>query len=212
MEVWNRTVINVAIVGAGPYGLSVAAHLKSEGIPFRIFGRPMDSWLNHMPKGMMLKSDGFASDIYDPDGEFPLKRFCSEQGIEYADEGIPVRLETFTKYGLAFQQRMVPGLEDRQVTDLDRVPEGFRLVLDNGETVAARQVVLAVGITHIEYVPPRLAHLPSEYLSHSYRHHDLEPLKGRKVVVVGGGASALDLAGLLYDAGGEVTLVARAQT
>ena len=211
MEVWNRTVINVAIVGAGPYGLSVAAHLKSEGIPFRIFGRPMDSWLNHMPKGMMLKSDGFASDIYDPDGEFPLKRFCSEQGIEYADEGIPVRLETFTKYGLAFQQRMVPGLEDRQVTDLDRVPEGFRLVLDNGETVAARQVVLAVGITHIEYVPPRLAHLPSEYLSHSYRHHDLEPLKGRKVVVVGGGASALDLAGLLYDAGGEVTLVARAR-
>ena len=45
-------MINVAIVGAGPYGLSVAAHLKNKGISFRIFGRPMDSWLNHMPKGV----------------------------------------------------------------------------------------------------------------------------------------------------------------
>jgi thioredoxin reductase len=172
----------------------------------------MDSWLRHMPKGMMLKSDGFASDIYDPDHEFPLKRFCAEQGIEYADEGIPVRLETFGAYGQAFQQRMVPELEDQVVIDLDRAPEGFRLQLENGETVFAQRVVLAVGITHFEYVPACLSHLPSEYLSHSYRHHDLEPLRGRKVVVVGGGASALDLAGLLRDGGTDVTLVARAQT
>ena len=66
-------MIETAIVGAGPYGLSIAAHFRSRGIPFRIFGRPMDSWLAHMPKGMMLKSDGFASNIYDPDGLIYLK-------------------------------------------------------------------------------------------------------------------------------------------
>ena len=81
---------NVAIIGAGPYGLSIAAHLRSRGIPFRIFGRPMDSWLAHMPKGMMLKSDGFASNIYDPQSKFTLRQFCAERGIEYADMGIPV--------------------------------------------------------------------------------------------------------------------------
>ena len=64
----------------------------------------------HMPKGMMLKSDGFASDIYDPEKAFTLHQFCAERGIEYADAGVPVRLETFSAYGLAFRDRMVPEL------------------------------------------------------------------------------------------------------
>jgi Pyridine nucleotide-disulphide oxidoreductase len=200
---------NIAIVGAGPYGLSIAAHLRQRAIPFRIFGRPMDSWLAHMPKGMMLKSDGFASNIYDPDADFTLKQFCSERGIEYSDLGLPVGLETFSAYGLAFQERMVPELEDNLVVALDRTAEGFVLRLDNGEAVTARRVVLAVGITHFEYVPPELAHLPSEFLSHSFRHHDLQRFKGRSVVVIGGGASAIDMAALLNETGAEVQLVSR---
>src|SRR5947208_2835583 len=200
---------NTAVVGAGPYGLSIAAHLRQRGIPFRIFGRPMDSWLAHMPKGMMLKSDGFASDIYDPDSEFTLKHFCAEQGIDYSDTGIPVRLDTFGAYGLAFRERMVPELEERLVMSLDRVPGGFRLRLDDGEAVTVRRVVLAVGITNFGYVPAELGHLSSEFLSHSFGHHELEPFRGRRVVVIGGGASALDLAGLLCDAEAEVQLLAR---
>jgi hypothetical protein len=202
-------MLNTAIIGAGPYGLSIAAHFRRHGVPFRIFGRPMDSWLAHMPKGMMLKSDGFASDIYDPGSEFTLRHFCAERGIEYADSGIPVRLETFASYGLAFKDRMVPELEDRLVVDLDHVSGRFLLRLDDGEMVTARQVVLAVGITHFGYVPAELAHLPSEFLSHSFRYHELEPFRGRSVVVIGGGASALDLAGLLRDSGAEVQLIAR---
>ena len=139
-------MLNTAIVGAGPYGLSIAAHFRRGGIPFRIFGRPMDSWLAHMPKGMMLKSDGFASNIYDPDNAFTLKQFCAERGIEYADAGSPVRLETFATYGLAFRDRMVPELEDKLVVSLDRLPDGFRLQLEDGETLQARTVVLAVAL------------------------------------------------------------------
>jgi cation diffusion facilitator CzcD-associated flavoprotein CzcO len=56
----------VAIVGAGPYGLSLAAHLRSAGADFRVIGHPMEAWRNHMPEGMLLKSDGFASNLYDP--------------------------------------------------------------------------------------------------------------------------------------------------
>ena len=203
-------MIETVIIGAGPYGLSIAAHFRSRGIPFRIFGRPMDSWLAHMPEGMMLKSDGFASNIYDPDGKFTLKRFCAERGIEYADLGIPVRLATFGDYGLAFKDRMVPELEDKLVVDIERLADGFLLRLDDGEKVTARRVVLAVGITHFEHVPENLAHLPAEFLSHSYRHRDLAPFKGRSVVVVGAGSSAIDLAGLLRDAHADVQLVARA--
>jgi thioredoxin reductase len=202
-------MLETAIIGAGPYGLSIAAHFRSRGIPFRIFGRLMDSWRAHMPKGMCLKSDGFASNIYEPDGDCTLAHFCAERGIEYADAGIPVRLDTFTAYGQAFKDRKVPELEDKMVTSLERLPDGFRLGLDTGETFSARRVVLAVGITHFEHVPADLANLPPQFLSHSFRHHDLEPFRGHNVVVIGGGSSATDLAGLLHEAGVDVTLVSR---
>jgi len=202
-------MVETAIIGAGPYGLSLAAHFRRGGIPFRIFGRPMDSWLAHMPKGMMLKSDGFASNIADPDGKFALKDFCAASGIKYADAGVPIRLDTFAAYGLAFRDRMVPELDERLVTGIERLPKVFALRLEDGETVIARRVVLAVGITHFEYVPTELAKLSPEFVSHSFRHHDLEPFRGRSVVVIGGGASATDLAGLLKESGAEVRLVAR---
>src|SRR5580704_13404821 len=202
-------MLNTVIIGAGPYGLSIAAHFRRSGVPFRIFGRPMDSWLAHMPKGMMLKSDGFASDIYDPEKAFTLRQFCAEQGIEYAATGVPVHLDTFSAYGLAFRDRMVPELEDRLVVSVERVAGGFLLRLDDGETFQARRVVLAIGITHFEYVPENLAHLPAEFLSHSARHREVEPFRGRSVIVIGGGASALDLAGLLQEAGAQVQLVTR---
>ena len=202
-------MLNTAIIGAGPYGLSIAAHFRRCGIPFRIFGRPMESWLAHMPKGMMLKSDGFASDIYDPEKAFTLRQFCAERGIEYADAGVPVRLDTFSAYGLAFRDRMVPELEDKLVVRVDPATGGFLLRLEDGEIFQARRVVLAVGITHFEYVPENLTHLPPEFLSHSARHREVEPFRGRNVVVIGGGASALDLAGLLHEAGADVQLVSR---
>jgi thioredoxin reductase len=162
-----------------------------------------------MPKGMMLKSDGFASDIYDPERAFTLRQFCAERGIKYADAGLPVHLETFGAYGLAFRDRMVPELEDKMVVSVDRQSGGFVLRLDDGETFQARRVVLAVGITHFEYVPENLAHLPAEYLSHSAQHREVEPFRGHSVVVIGGGSSALDLAGLLREAGADVQLVTR---
>src|SRR5271155_6285976 len=91
----------VAIVGAGPYGLSVAAHLRRAQIDFRIFGSPMSRWRWHMPKGMFLKSEGFASNLSDPAARCTLARYCSENGNPYGDQGKPVPLDVFTRYALA---------------------------------------------------------------------------------------------------------------
>jgi hypothetical protein len=212
MTLLNSPMLEAAIIGAGPYGLSVAAHFRRFGIPFRIFGRPMDSWLSHMPKGMLLKSDGFASNICDPDSEFTLRQFCLERRIEYADMGTPVRLETFAAYGLTFRDRMVPDLEEKLVVRVDPCQDGFLLELENGETLMAKRVILAVGITHFRHVPANLQHLPSEFLSHSFQHSELESFRGRSVVVIGAGSSAIDLAGLLYEADADVQLVARSKT
>ena len=67
----------VAIIGAGPYGLSVATNLRARGVDFRIFGRPMYAWRQQMPKGMFLKSEGFASSFSDPDHRYTLPAFCA---------------------------------------------------------------------------------------------------------------------------------------
>src|SRR3984893_4993604 len=203
------TMTEIAIVGAGPYGLSIAAHLRGSGIPFRIFGRPMDSWLSHMPKGMSLKSDGFASNISDPEGALTLEKFCAERGIEYGDTAIPVRLDPFTAYGLAFRERLVPELEDKMVAGIERSADGFRLSLEDGEVFTARRVVLAVGITHFEFVPESLATAPAEFVSHSFRHPDPEKFRGRNVVVIGGGSSAIDWVADLHDCGAKTQLVVR---
>jgi len=200
---------DVAIIGAGPYGLSIAAHLKAEGVDFRIFGHPMHTWLAHMPKGMKLKSEGFASRLYDPGSTFPLEVYCKENDIPYAHIGLPVPLEVFASYGLEFQRRFVPGLENNLVTSLRRSPEGFRLGLDDGRSLIARRVVMAVGLTHYENMPANLAALGESFATHSARHNTVDQFKGREVIVVGAGASALDLAALLYQAGAKVQVVAR---
>jgi hypothetical protein len=85
-------MVDVAIVGSGPYGLSIAAHLSKTKVNYRIFGSPMETWLDHMPPGMKLKSDGFASNLYDPDSAFTLQHYCAEKNLPYADVGIPVPL------------------------------------------------------------------------------------------------------------------------
>ena len=127
------SLIDVAILGAGPYGLSIAAHLNRLRLDYRIFGRPMRSWQTSMPKGMLLKSDGFASSLYDPDDAFPLRKYCAETGESYADVGIPVPLDTFTSYGIEFQRRLVPRLEQTEVTSIRKAPEGFEVTLETGE-------------------------------------------------------------------------------
>jgi thioredoxin reductase len=201
----------VAIVGAGPYGLSLAAHLAKHGVPFRIFGPPMQVWQEQMPKGMQLKSDGFASDLYDPDRNYPIRKFCAEQGIAYNDWGIPVRLDTFVKYGHAFQKKHVPMLETIPVVNVSKTADGFEVSLENGERVAAHSVVMATGISFYDYVPESLAGLPAELCTHSHAHSDVSRFRGKRVAVIGGGASATDLAAELHDAGAAVTVVTRNQ-
>jgi cation diffusion facilitator CzcD-associated flavoprotein CzcO len=202
----------IAIIGAGPYGLSIAAHLASREIPFRIFGQPMASWSDHMPKGMHLKSEGFASSLSHPQGEFTLKDYCAKEGIEYRDVGFPVKLETFVAYGRAFQRKFVPNLEEKLVTRLEPSQSGFQLVLDNQERVLARHVIVATGITNFGWIPEILRSLPTEMVSHSWQQSDLTPFRGKRVAVVGAGASALDLATLLHEGGASVELVSRRVT
>ncbi|WP_430379680.1 FAD-dependent oxidoreductase [Streptomyces sp. B1-3] len=207
----------VAVIGAGPFGLSTAAHLRARGIPVRVFGDPMVSWRDHMPAGMLLKSTPAASSLDAPQPGHTLADYCAAAGIPRLDTDediIPV--ETFIAYGQWFQRQLVPGLEQVRVVSVDRSEQGgFQLKLDSGESFTARAVVVATGLSGLSHLPPELAAAapdgpaPTAPLSHSSQHHDLTRYAGKELIVVGAGQSALETAALAAEAGAQVRVVAR---
>jgi FAD-dependent urate hydroxylase len=202
--------VEVAIVGAGPYGLSLAAHLRKAGVSFRQFGLPMQLWRDFMPEGMFLKSQGFASNLSDPDHTHTLEAFCKATGRPYADYGLPVPLDTFVAYGQWFRAELVPDIDEVLVTDVARAGAGFEVTLANSEQVRARKVVVAIGVEAFAYVPEPLSALPPSVCTHASAHTDLGAFKGQEVIVVGAGQSALESAALLHEKGASVKLVCRA--
>jgi lysine/ornithine N-monooxygenase len=205
----NPEACEVAVVGAGPYGLSLAAHLQANEISFRIFGNPMSAWQTRMPAGMYLKSEGCASNLSDPSSSFTLDRYCRDNGLPYGHYALPVPLNTFIRYGLAFQRRLVPNVEEASVMAIERREAGFQLRLGTSEVVWARRVVVAVGLTYFEHLPMIVRGLPPEYVSHSSHHADLSVFRSQDVTVLGGGQSALETAALLSESGADTRVLVR---
>lgn len=207
----------VAVIGAGPFGLSTASHLRARGIPVRVFGEPMVSWRDHMPAGMLLKSTPAASNIDAPQRGHTLVDYCAAAGIPrlVRDEDI-IPVEAFIGYGEWFQQELVPELERVRVVSVDRHKgRGFELKLDSGESFRARAVVVATGLSGLAHLPAELAGAapdgptPTGSVSHSSQHHDLTRFSGKELLVVGAGQSALETAALAAEAGARVRVVSR---
>ncbi len=203
---------DVAVIGAGPYGLGVSAHLSALGVRHETFGSVMDLWSEHMPAGMCLKSEGFASNISSPDGRHTLLAFCAQANVHYADIGVPVRLDSFVDYGRWFQRELVPHLRPNRVTLVRRARRGYALYLDDRETVRARRVVVATGLQGYRQVPDELGQLPGDRLVHAYDVTDPARDWPESVVVLGAGQSALETATLLAENGVNTILLARADS
>ncbi|HEX2301700.1 MAG TPA: NAD(P)-binding domain-containing protein [Pseudonocardiaceae bacterium] len=200
--------VEVAIVGAGPYGLSLGAHLYAAGIGFRQFGLPMQSWREAMPRGMFLTSPAAAANLSDPDGWHPLTAFCATTG-RHIDPRLPVPRETFVAYGQWFARRHIPALEELVVISVTRPGGHYELTLCDGSRAQANRVVVATGMRQFAYTPSLLATLPTRVRTHSSAHFDLGVFRDTSIVVVGAGQSALESAALLHEAGARVQVLAR---
>jgi FAD-dependent urate hydroxylase len=200
---------NVAVVGAGPYGLSAANYLQAVGIEYRIFGVPMAFWRSHMPVGMCLRSNLAASHIADPESKMTIDEYSRQNGNHV---GKPIPLDRFVDYGLWYQRRAVPDVDERAVRSVEIYARGFRVMLADGEEFTSRRVVVAGGIGAFATRPAEFASIPSALASHTSEHNDLRKFAGQRVVVIGAGQSALESAALFKEAGIEVEVIARTKT
>ncbi|MEU6376638.1 FAD-dependent oxidoreductase [Streptomyces sp. NPDC046909] len=201
---------DLLVVGAGPYGLSIASHAAAAGLKVRVFGRPMASWRDHMPRGMFLKSEPWASHLSDPERRWRLDAYCEGRGMT-ARHGEPIPVEVFAEYGLWFARNAVPAVDERTVTRVVALrPGGFEAVTDDGEVLPARTVALAVGVMPFVEIPAALKDLSPALVTHSSHHSDLDRFRGKDVTVIGGGQAALETAALLAEQGTRVRVLARA--
>jgi len=215
---------DAVVIGAGPYGLSVAAHLRQvKGLDLRVFGEPMSFWERHMPEGMLLRSPRVASHLSDPDGQYSLDAFEKATGKQKPNEIPPtlvedfvvrevqrkVRLGHFTKYGHWFHEKALVAADCRKITQLETASVGYRLTIDDGTTLQAQRVVVAGGIQPFAYKPKVFSCLPAPLVQHTSEFRDLGVFRGKEVLVVGGGQSALETAALLYETGAHVEVSLR---
>ena len=201
--------LGTAIVGAGPYGLSIAAHLRAARLPFQLFGTPLESWRRYMPEGMVLKSERFASNLWDPHRRFTLRRYSAEKNLPYESVGHPLSLASFLDYAEWFRQNAAAESRDVQVVRIRRNGSGFSLELADGTTLTVRRVILATGHMAFRLLPPQLSHLPEPLLFHSTRIGDVKAYVGRDVTIIGAGQSALETAALLHEAGARVRILVK---
>lgn len=196
---------DVVIIGAGPYGLSLAANLRAQRIDFRIFGDSMRFWRD-MPIGVNLKSLAFATSISVPVKGHSFPEWCRRNGLEDFE---PCTMQSFAAYGLEIQGRFVPELEQFPVARVERTDAGFETMLVSGEVIRSRRVVVCTGLSGLEHVPEVLKGLGREQMRHTAFISDYSEFRNKRVAIIGAGASAIEAGALVQEAGGTSEIVVR---
>jgi lysine/ornithine N-monooxygenase len=198
--------LDVAVVGAGPFGLSVAAHLAHRRV--RVYGQPMQTWRTRMPPDMRLRSDWDETSLSAPGNRGSIdvwSRAAGESRVE------PIPLQTFLRYADWFRETFVPDSDPSDVEHVDRAAGRFRITSAAGDEADARQVVVAVGVTPFPYAPPPFAAAMGDRVGFAIERQDYRAYRGGRVIVVGGGQGGLEAAALARRAGAEVEIVIRSQ-
>jgi FAD-dependent urate hydroxylase len=198
--------LDVAVVGAGPYGLSIAAHLPTRRV--RVFGEPMRTWQRLMPPDMTMRSTWERSNLSDPGQNGRLVDWAAATGRERLD---PLPLRQFLEYSDWFRQRFVREIDHASVVHVETGATGsFRLHTSAGNEVDARRIVIAVGVTPFPVLPDALRGVPADRLSFAVERQEFSPLADQRVLLVGAGQTGLESAALAMDAGAaSVEVIAR---
>jgi thioredoxin reductase (NADPH) len=191
----NRFVksVDCIIIGAGPIGLAAGIELKKRGISFEI-----------IEKGCLVNS------IY----KYPVNMtfFSTSErlelgGVPFISHGVkPNRREALEYYRRVADAFELPVRLYEEVQSVSKADDGrFCLTTSKGQ-YACKHLIVSTGF----YTQPNLMGVPGEDLA-KVRHYfdEPHPYARQKVLVVGGGNSAVDVALETWRCGAEVCMVVR---
>jgi cation diffusion facilitator CzcD-associated flavoprotein CzcO len=192
--------VSLLVIGAGPYGLAVAAHAQEHGIKTVVVGRPMTFWTEHMPDGMFLRS---GPDWHlDAANVHTFEAFLEERGIAPADID-PVPISVFLDYAKWFRDEKRVGVRECLVSTLVHDGQHFQAQLDDGTTITADRVVATPGVRHFQQLPEWADQIAPALGAHTCELTRFEDLRGARVLIVGGRQSAYEWAALAGEHGAE---------
>jgi FAD-dependent urate hydroxylase len=197
---------DLLILGAGPFGLAIAAQATHTGIDHLVVGKPMEFWRRHMPPGMYLRS---ACDWHlDVQNRATIEKFLETQGRTSRDVE-PLSLDFYLAYVDWFQNQKNIQPLSVHIRRLDCSSNSFVATTADGDTIRARRVVLAPGFKHFTNVPDELkTRLPAGRFLHTCGFTDFSKSAGQRYLIVGGRQSAYEWAALLVEAGAAVVHIA----
>ena len=185
---------SLLVVGAGPYGLAVAARARESGIDTVVVGRPLGFWSDHMPTDMFLRS-GLDWHL-DAAGVHTFEAFVEEQGL-LPSELDPIPIGVFLDYATWFQGQKQLTIRETFVSALEQRDTQFVATLEDGSQIGAERVVAAPGCGYFAHVPEWAAELPAGLGSHTSDFVRFDEMAGQRVLIVGGRQSAYEWAALL---------------
>ena len=187
------------LVGAGPFGLSMAAYLKHKNVEHLHVGSSMDYWKNNMPKKMYLRS---ACDWHlDPFNENTILQYLETKQLKQADVE-PLALDFYLGYTDWFQEQQKISPLEVWINRLDHEENHFNVFFNDGKTIQAEKVILAVGLRYFKNFPePYSSMFPIERSHHTAEFVDFKSLKDKRVLIIGGRQSAFEWAGLIHEEG-----------
>lgn len=199
-------MLDLIIIGSGPFGISLASHAVSNNLEYKLFGYPMDFWKNQMPQDMFIRTPHEFVSFSDSKDELTVQQFSLETDIELVT---PLPRPIFVQYANWFAQKSGIEFTPNKIIKVKNQAGYYEVISETGEQYTAKNVVVATGVEHYKYLPDFLKQLPPQMVTHTSGYTTFSQFKGKRVVVLGSGQSAWEAAGLLHRDGADVELIYR---
>lgn len=199
-------MLDVIIIGSGPFGISLAAHAVANSLDYKLFGYPMDFWKNQMPQDMFIRTPHDFVSFSDAKQELTIHKFAEDTGTRLIT---PLPRPIFIEYANWFAKMAGIEFTTKLVAKVEQGNGHFDVTDEAGDHYKAKNIIIATGVTNFKYIPEFLKAFPSELVTHTNGYTNFSAFSGKRVAVLGSGQSAWEAAGLLHRDGAEVELIYR---
>jgi thioredoxin reductase len=199
-------MLDVIIIGAGPYGISLASYAVRNGLSYKLLGYPMDFWKNQMPQNMFIRTPYELVRFPDPKNELSIHHFAKETGATPSD---PLPRPVFVDYAFWYAQKTGVQFTPEWVNSVTKEHDYFVVKTEENNIYKTKNVIIATGIQEFKYVPEIFQNIALHLVSHTTGYTTFEQFKDKDVIVIGSGQSAWEASALLHEANSNVQLIYR---